>query len=126
MGEDTNIPSDSVILANGEHIQILNENNVYEEDQASSMCTVILDPSNMTLIPVVPVVEGEEVVMYNIVDDTVKVEVTDENEDVYTQEVPKPTKSYTKSSRQGPHICKYCNKSFAQVGYELFLYTLLS
>lgn len=118
MREDKNTTSDNIVLSSGEHIQILDQNSMFNQDPGS-MCTVILDPSNVTFIPVVSMEEGE-VVMYNIVDDNIKVEIAEETQDVYTevytQEVPKPTKSYTKASRQGPHICKYCNKSFAQVG----------
>lgn len=128
MGEDPLSPSSSNSFHPAQHVQFLSEEHAFSQE-SDSMCTIILDPSNITFVPVMTKEENndEEVVVYNIIDDHIKVEIPEEgNEEVYTevytQEVtPKGNNRPLPKSRQGCHVCKVCNKSFAQVNTLLII-----
>jgi len=97
--------------------QALPIDHIYQ-DEDGNVCAVILEPSDVTYMPMVPVEATEEVVMYDGNMQEVKIEV-DEGESytvVFPEEMsPVQTKPQRKPTRRGQHKCKVCEKTFSQM-----------
>lgn len=122
MGEDS-IVAKSESHPGENSLQPLQEVHFYKQE-SNSVCTVILDSSDVTFIPILPVEAGEEIVYYEGIQEEVKVEVdvtTDGYHDTYSEVYSQPDprsvrlKPRQRVSRHGPHRCRVCSKTFSQV-----------
>lgn len=124
MGEDNMVVKNSENHPGENSLQPLQEVCFYNKQDSNSMCTVILDSSDVTYIPILPVEAGEEIVYYEGIQEEVKVEVDvstdgyhDTYSEVYSQQESRSARQKPRQrvSRHGPHKCRVCSKTFSQV-----------